>query len=77
MGQLVLKRYVNQRILLLSTNGPIWVQVVEQRGQGMRIGIDAPTEVPVHREELALRMGLIDAAGNLIEPKPKDGGNAA
>lgn len=31
----------------------VWVKVIEIRGDKVRLGFDAPPEVPVHREEVA------------------------
>ncbi|WP_010586433.1 carbon storage regulator [Schlesneria paludicola] len=46
---LVLTRKKNERIRV----GPdIWVTVVEQRGDKVRLGIEAPTEIPILREEV-------------------------
>lgn len=47
---LVLSRKKNEKIVI--DNGRIVVQVVEVRGDRVRIGIVAPREVPVYRQEL-------------------------
>ncbi len=47
---LVVSRKVGQRILIGEN---IAVTVVKVSGGGVRIGIDAPAEMPVMREELA------------------------
>lgn len=49
---LVLTRRVNERILIGDN---ITVTVLEVRGDQVRIGIDAPREVEVLREELLNR----------------------
>jgi|GEM_PF-763044 len=46
---LVLQRIVNQSIII---NHNIKVKVVEVRGNKVRLGVDAPKEIPVHREEV-------------------------
>lgn len=46
---LVLSRRKNQ-VIRIAHN--IRITVVEVRGDKVRLGIDAPTEVPVHREEV-------------------------
>lgn len=46
---LVLSRHVGEEIVI---NGNISVRVVDIRGGKVRIGIEAPKEVPVHRREV-------------------------
>lgn len=46
---LVLTRRCNESIVL---NGNITVTIVEIRGDKVRIGITAPKEIPVHRQEV-------------------------
>lgn len=46
---LVLTRRANQSIVIGDT---VVVTVLEVRGDQVRIGIDAPRSVPVHREEV-------------------------
>jgi carbon storage regulator len=46
---LVLSRRLNETIVI---NDNIRVTVVEIRGDRVRLGITAPREVPVHREEV-------------------------
>ena len=46
---LVLYRKKNESIII---NDDITITVVEIRGDKVRLGIDAPTEIPVHRQEV-------------------------
>ena len=46
---LVLSRKKDERIVI---DGRIEVKVVEIRGKTVRLAIDAPREVPVHRQEV-------------------------
>ena len=46
---LVLSRRKNQRIVI---DGRISVKIVEVRGSTVRLGIEAPKEVPIHRREV-------------------------
>lgn len=46
---LVLSRKKNERIRIASN---VIITVVEIRGDKVRLGIDAPKEIPVHREEV-------------------------
>lgn len=47
---LVLTRKPNEEIVI---NGNIRVRVLDVRGGRIRLGIDAPAEVPIRRSELA------------------------
>jgi carbon storage regulator len=49
-SMLVLSRKVNERIVV---NGNIIITVVRIRGDIVRIGVDAPRDVTVHRQEVA------------------------
>jgi carbon storage regulator len=60
---LVLSRKLNERIVI---NDNIVVTVVEIRGDKVRLGIEAPKEVTVHRRE------VYDAIKRSEKPKPKD-----
>lgn len=51
---LVVTRKVGQRILIGEN---IAVTVLKVSGGGVRIGIDAPAEMPIMREELAQESG--------------------
>lgn len=47
---LVLSRKADEKIIL--GHGLITIQVIEIRGDKVRLGIDAPKDMPVHREEV-------------------------
>ena len=47
---LVLSRKKNERIVI---NDDITIVVVEIRGDKVRLGVEAPKEIPVHRREVA------------------------
>ena len=59
---LIISRKKNESIVI---NNDITVVVVEIRGDKVRLGIDAPREIPVHRRE------VYDAIQRK-EPFPKD-----
>lgn len=63
MGMLILTRRVGERILI-GADGPdqIVVEVKGVKGADVRIGIEAPREVPVHREEVQERIRKETAA---------------
>jgi carbon storage regulator len=61
---LVLSRKKNESIVI---NNDITVTVVEIRGDKVRLGIVAPKEVPVHRQEV---FDAIHAAEKAAEPAP-------
>jgi len=46
---LVLSRHANESIVI---NDNIIITVVEIRGDKVRLGIAAPTNIPVHRQEI-------------------------
>lgn len=56
---LVLKRNENQRIII--DNGRIIITVVEITPGRVRLGIEAPQDVPVHREEIQRRIDREEA----------------
>lgn len=57
---LVLSRKKNEKIVITND---ITIEVVEIRGDKVRLGITAPKEVPVHRQE------VYDAIHGKTEPK--------
>lgn len=46
---LVLTRHVGEQVVI---NGNIIVEVVEIRGDKIRLGFAAPAEIPIHRAEI-------------------------
>lgn len=80
---LILARKVGQSIVIA---GEIEVTVVEVRGDQVRLGINAPRSIAVHRKELLQQVAMenIEAAGTAesigkstsdldIEPIPQNG----
>jgi carbon storage regulator len=51
---LILTRMKDQRIVI--NNGTVVVTVVEISGNSVKLGIDAPAEIPIHREEVQRRV---------------------
>lgn len=51
---LVLTRAVGERLII--GDGEVRLHVLEVRGNQVRLGIDAPRHVPVHREEIFQRI---------------------
>lgn len=47
---LVLTRKLGEEIVIPSLE--VTIRVVEVRGEKVRLGIDAPSEIPVHRKEV-------------------------
>lgn len=63
---LVLSRKKNESIVI---NNDITIVVVEIRGDKVRLGVEAPKEVPVHRQEVydAIHRGS-ESSGNANSP---------
>lgn len=63
---LVLSRKKNESIIV---NDDIVITVVEIRGDKVRLGVEAPKEVPVHRNEVyeAIRRNQIEAGREASE----------
>lgn len=55
---LVLTRCVGERLII--NNGEIQLNVLEVKGNQVRIGINAPKHVSVHREEIYDRISSKD-----------------
>jgi carbon storage regulator len=53
MGNLILTRKVGEMLMI---GDDVTVTIVGVRGNQVKIGIDAPREVAVHREEIFLRI---------------------
>lgn len=58
---LVLSRKKNESIVI---NNDITIVVVEIRGDKVRLGVEAPKEVPVHRREVYDAIKRNEAAAN-------------
>jgi len=70
---LVLSRKMNESIVI---NDNITIVVVEIRGDNVRLGIEAPKEVPVHREKCLMLSGegySLILTKNQMEPLEEDG----
>lgn len=57
---LVLTRSVGERLII--NDGEIKLSILEVKGNQVRIGIDAPRSVSVHREEIFERINANDKA---------------
>ena len=55
---LVLTRSVGERLII--NDGEIKLSILEVKGNQVRIGIDAPRSVSVHREEIFERINAKD-----------------
>jgi carbon storage regulator len=64
---LVLSRKKNESIII---NDDITIVVVEIRGDKVRLGVEAPKEVPVHRNEVyeAIRRNQGQSSAPAVEP---------
>jgi len=66
---LVLSRKKNESIVI---NDDITIVVVEIRGDKVRLGVEAPKEVPVHRREVFDAIRRSEAAANEKGPGKKE-----
>ncbi len=66
---LVLSRKKNEAIVI---NNDITIVVVEIRGDKVRLGVEAPKEVPVHRSEVSESMKATDGKVTSLAVPPKD-----
>ncbi len=64
---LVLTRKVGEKILIGDS---IVLTVVRIQGDKVRLGIDAPPEVPVHREEVRLRANAAATGKPIVQHDP-------
>ena len=55
---LVLSRRIGERLVI---DAKITVTVIEVRGGQIRLGIEAPPEIPVRREEVAAKREMVAA----------------
>lgn len=71
---LVLSRKKNESIVI---NDDITIVVVEIRGDKVRLGVEAPKEVPVHRREVfdAIRRSELCEGSGSEESGPAQGSN--
>ena len=60
---LVLSRKRNESIVI---DGSIVITVVEIRGDKVRLGIEAPREVPIHRQEIFAAIAAEAESSTLI-----------
>jgi|694.fasta_scaffold00059_70 carbon storage regulator len=62
---LILSRKINESLVI---NNNIIITVVEVGRGKVRIGIEAPSEIPVHRQEVydAIKLGEIDVKGKKL-----------
>lgn len=66
---LVLSRKKNESIVI---NDDITIVVVEIRGDKVRLGVEAPKEIPVHRREVFDAIHRNEAAADKKEPRSAD-----
>lgn len=69
---LVLSRKQNESIVVTTPDGDLVFTIIEMRGNKVRVGITAPEEWPVHRQEVhdaIAREGLVRRS--VARPAPK------
>ncbi len=68
---LILTRRIGETIII---NDDIRVTVLAAKGNQLRLGIDAPADVEIHREEIYHRIHGIQPDEQVTEDKPHDNG---
>ena len=68
---LILSRKANQTIVI---NDAVRVTVLGIKGNQVRIGVNAPKEIPVHREEIYERIKKERETG-VVQDRKVEGGN--
>ena len=66
---LVLSRKIREVIVI--GNNDIRIQIIEVRGDKVRIGIEADSSIPIHREEI-YNLIINEANGGTLDDTPKD-----
>lgn len=67
---LVLTRSVGERLVI--GDGDIKLTILDVRGNQVRIGIDAPKNIAVHREEIYLRIQEEDSSKEKVPALVED-----
>ncbi len=67
---LVLSRQRDESIIIGDN---IVITIVDIRGDKVRLGIDAPTEIPVHRQEVYEAIQRENLRASQIQPKDTQG----
>lgn len=70
---LVLSRKVNETIII---NDNIVITVVDIRGDKVRLGIEAPKDVPVHRQEVYDAIKLAEGTGGASRADSSNSSNS-
>jgi carbon storage regulator len=65
---LVLSRKKNESIIII--NNDVTIVVVEIRGDKVRLGIEAPKDMPVHRREVWDAIQRSNAASDSVDTPP-------
>lgn len=65
---LILTRRIGETVVI-GDEGKISFTIIEINGSQVRIGINAPKEIPVHRQEIAMRI-INEKLKNASEYKP-------
>lgn len=73
---LILSRKDTERIVLLTSDGPVWITHCGNRGERTRIGLDAPPHVEIQREEI-YRAKQRQGADGGVQQANKESGPAA
>lgn len=70
---LVLSRKKNEQIMI---GEDVVLTIVDVRGDKVRIGIEAPSHIPVHRQEVYLALQEPDPPASVATPEVMDEGQS-
>jgi carbon storage regulator len=66
---LVLSRHINERVVIGTPPNQVVVTLIEIRGDKIRLGFEAPANIPIHRQEI---YNAIQRDGQKKPPLDKD-----
>jgi carbon storage regulator CsrA len=60
MSRLVLSRKEGEKVLINTSDGDVLITIVSVSGSLVKIAFDSPKEIPINREEIAQKKGILN-----------------